>query len=57
MGWIVNTYSMFKVDIFSNNRNITKCQFLHHHDDDAKATAIPENSRAKNGPRSSKCVG
>ena len=43
--WIVNTYSEFQVNIFSNNRDITKCQFLHHDDDDnnddAKAIAIP----------------
>ena len=50
---IVNTYSEFQVNIVSNNRNITKCQFLYHkdEDDDAKAIAIPpvfsENSRAK----------
>ena len=24
--WIVNTYSEFQVNIFSNNRDITKCQ-------------------------------
>ena len=47
---ITNTYFEFRVDIFSNNRDITKCQsFLR---DDAKAIAIPrglaENSRAKN---------
>ena len=52
--WIVNTYSDFQVNIFSNSRDITKCQkFLHDTDpDDAKAIAIPqvfsENSRAKN---------
>ena len=27
--WIVNTYSKFQVNIFSNKRNITKCQFSH----------------------------
>ena len=26
--WIVNTYSEFQENIFSNNRDITKCQFL-----------------------------
>ena len=42
-----------KVNIFSNNRNITKCQSLLHDDDndDAKAIAIPQvfskNSPAK----------
>ena len=46
----MNTYSEFQVNIFSNNRDITKCQFLHH--DDAKAIAIPrvfsENIPGKN---------
>ena len=51
--WIVNTYSNFQVNIFSNNRYITKCQFLHHdYSDNAKAIAIPQvfskNSLAKN---------
>ena len=55
---IVNTYSKFQVNIFSNNRDITKCQkFLHidnnddEDDNDAKAIAIcrviSENNRAK----------
>ena len=46
--WIVNSYSEFQVNIFSNNRDITKCQRF----DDAKAIEIPqvfsENSQAKN---------
>ena len=52
--WKVNTYSKFQVNIFSNNKDITK-QFLHHDNnedkDDPKAIAIPvvfsENSPAK----------
>ena len=54
---IVNTYSEFQVNIFSNNRDITKYQFLHanynNDADDAKAIAMPwvfyENSQAKKG--------
>ena len=44
--WIVNTYSEFQVNIFSNKRDITKCQFLHNDADadDAKAIAIPRFS-------------
>ena len=43
---IVDTYPKFQVNIFSNNRDITKCpKFLHSDDDnnndDAKAIAIP----------------
>ena len=40
--WIGNTYSEFEVNIVSNSRDTTKCQFLHHQDDntDAKAIAI-----------------
>ena len=34
---IVNNYSEFQVNIFNNNRDIRKCQFLH------------ENSKSKNG--------
>ena len=45
-------YSEFQVNIFSNDRDITKCQFLHDAEDDAKVMAIPwvfsENSWAKN---------
>ena len=48
-------YSVFQIDIFSNNRDTIKCQkFLLGDDDndDAKTIAIPrgfsENSRAKN---------
>ena len=44
---IVNTYFKFQINIFSNDRDITKCQFLHHDD---KVIAIPrvfsDNSRA-----------
>ena len=54
--WIVNTYTVFQVNIFSNETDIKKMsKFLHHNDDngDAKAEAIPEvfpgNSRAING--------
>ena len=37
--WIVDTYSEFQVNIFSNNREITK--FLHYaEDDDDGAKAI-----------------
>ena len=52
---IVNTYSEFQVNIFSNNRDIYKIsQFLHNNDnDDTKAISIPwvlsRNSQAKNG--------
>ena len=49
--WIVNIYSEFQVNIFSNKRDITKCQFLHNEaddddadDNDAKAIAIPRFS-------------
>ena len=55
--WIVNTYSEFQVNIFNNNRDITRCQSLNANNnnddnDDANAIAIPhvfsENSQAKN---------
>ena len=49
---MVNIYFEFHVYMFSNGTDMTKCQFLHDHNDDAKAVAIPqafsENSRAKN---------
>ena len=56
--WIVNIYSEFKVNIISNNRDITKCQSfcttMMPDNDDDKALAIPqvfsENSQAKNIP-------
>ena len=39
---IVNTFSEFQVNIFGNNGDITKCQFLHTNDNNnAKAIAIP----------------
>ena len=48
--WIVKTYYKFKVNIFSNNRNITKCQNFCNNDN-AKTITIPwvfsENNRAK----------
>ena len=48
--WIVNTHFEFQSNIFSNNRDITKCQILHDNNK-AKAIAIPrvfsENSQAK----------
>ena len=38
--------------MFSNGKNMTNCQFLHHDDSDAEALAIPqvfsENSPSKN---------
>ena len=38
--------------MFSSGRDMTKCQFLHDNDENAKAIAIPqifsENSRDKN---------
>ena len=38
--WIVNKFSEFQVNIFSNNRDITKCQTLHDaNDDNAKVLA------------------
>ena len=37
---IVNNYSEFRVNIFSNNRNIRKCQFSSDDVDDARAIAI-----------------
>ena len=50
--WVVNTYSVFRVNIFSNNRYYKMSNFLHGDNDDAKAIEIPrvfsENSRAKN---------
>ena len=55
--WIVNTYYKFQVNIFTINRDITKCQSFctttkSTDKDDAKAMAIPrdfsENSHAKN---------
>ena len=43
--WIVSITPEFQVNILSNNRYITKCQFLHDkhndNDNDATATAIP----------------
>ena len=49
--WIEKIYSEFQVSIFSNNRDITKCQSFCP-PDAAKAIAIPqvfsENSLAKN---------
>ena len=48
--FIVNLQFEFLVHMFSNGRDMTKCQFLHN-DDDAKAIAIlrvfSENRRAK----------
>ena len=48
--WIVYTYCKFQVNIFSNDRGITKCQSLHDNAN-AKTTAIPwvssKNSKAK----------
>ena len=44
-GIMVNTYFQFQAHIFSNNKGITKCQFLHNNDDynaDAKVIAIPQ---------------
>ena len=38
--WTVNTYSEFQVNIFRNDRNITKCQFSHHNDDNDTAKAF-----------------
>ena len=39
--WIANTYSKFQVNIFSNDREITKWQYLRDDDyDDAKAIAV-----------------
>ena len=53
--WIVNTYIEFQINIFNNNKDITKCHSSLHANDDndnAKAIAIPrgfsENNRAKN---------
>ena len=34
--WIVNAYSAFQVNIFCNNRDITKCQSLTLDNDDAR---------------------
>ena len=55
--WMVNTYSKFQINIFSNHRDITKCQSFCTTmttmtvNDDAKAIAISsvfsENSQAK----------
>ena len=46
--WIVNTYSEFQVNIYSNNRDITKCHSFCEtttpNNDDAKAIAIPRFS-------------
>ena len=42
--WKVNTFCEFQVNIFSNNRDVTKYQFLHADDDaddDDKAIVIP----------------
>ena len=49
--WIVNTYSEFQVNIFSNNRDIQTVKVLHTDDNDnTKAIAVPwvfsENSQA-----------
>ena len=41
---IVNNYSEIQVNIFSNNRDIRKCQFLHDAAaDDARAMTIPRS--------------
>ena len=49
---IADTYAEFQVNIFCNNRDITKCQFLDSPNDDDTAIAIPkvftENNQAKN---------
>ena len=52
--WMVNTYSKFQINIFSNHRDVTKCQSFCTTvtvNDDAKAIAISsvfsENSQAK----------
>ena len=46
---IVNNYSEFQVNIFINNRNISKCQFSHDAtDDDA---AAEDDARAMTIPR------
>ena len=56
--FIVNIYFERYVYMFSNGRDMTKCQFLHNNDnaDNPKAIAIPrvfsENSRANNRPKS-----
>ena len=54
--WIVNTYSEFQLNIFHNNRDITKCQ-----SDDGKAIAIPrvfsENSEANKALQTGKNTG
>ena len=51
--WIVNKYSKFQINIFSNKRYYKMSKFLHDdNNDDARAIAIPrvfsENSQAKN---------
>ena len=63
---IVNNYSEFQVNIFSNNRDIIKCQSFRATpdddaaDDDAKAMTIPRcfsgNSRAKIQVEISLCI-
>ena len=60
--WMVNTCSVFQVNIFSNNRDTTKMSKFSHDDDtaddkdDAKATAISrvfyEKKRAKQNRQS-----
>ena len=56
--WIVNTYSEFQVNIFTNKRDITKCHSfcMTTTMTTPKATAIPrvfyENSQAKNVTKS-----
>ena len=45
--WMVNTYSKYQVNIFSNNRDITKCHSFcmtmttDNDNDDVKAIPIP----------------
>ena len=43
-GLIVNNFSKFELNIFSNKRGITECQsFSHDVNDDARATKLPQH--------------
>ena len=42
--WIVNRYFDFQVNIFSNHKDITKCQSFLHDDDNDDAKAIDDNT-------------
>ena len=56
--FIVSTYFEFQACMFSNGRDMTKCQFLHHDDnnDDAMAIAIPRVFSVKSQAKKLECI-